>query len=109
MGRVGIAQACWRSSVRGCGPFIVDPDLQGRSLLARQGEMMNERLASLYEGLRPPALHRLRETGDRRDEVMQAPPARPRGAPLPGRRPIRAAGRGCVCPGRLGTRTLPGG
>lgn len=67
---LGIAQACWMFQVRNFGPFIVDSDLQGNSLFAQQGDIVNQRLAGLYEGLKPPALHRFGETDDRRDEVM---------------------------------------
>jgi L(+)-tartrate dehydratase beta subunit len=67
---LGIAQAMWLFEVRNFGPFIVDSDLEGHSLFAQQGEIVNQRIAGLYEGLRPPALHRYGETDDRRDEVM---------------------------------------
>ncbi len=67
---LGIAQAMWLFEVENFGPFIVDSDLAGNSLLAQHGDSVNERLASLYEGLKPPALHRYGETNDRRDEVL---------------------------------------
>jgi len=67
---LGIAQAMWIFDVANFGPFIVDSDLEGNSLFAQQGEMVNARLATLYEGLRPPALHRYGETDDRKDELM---------------------------------------
>jgi L(+)-tartrate dehydratase beta subunit len=67
---LGIAQAMWLFEVENFGPFIVDSDLEGNSLFAQQGDIVNERIAGLYEGLRPPALHRFGETDDRRDEVM---------------------------------------
>lgn len=67
---LSIAQALWMFQVRNFGPFIVDSDLGGNSLFAQQGDIVNERLARLYEGLKPPALHRFGETDDRRDEVM---------------------------------------
>jgi L(+)-tartrate dehydratase beta subunit len=67
---LGIAQAMWLFDVENFGPFIVDSDLAGNSLLADHGDTVNERLASLYEGLKPPALHRFGETSDRRDEVL---------------------------------------
>ena len=67
---MGIAQAMWLFEVADFGPFIVDSDLKGNSLFARHGDEVNERLASLYEGLRPPALHRFGETDDRKREVM---------------------------------------
>lgn len=67
---LGIAQALWMFQVRDFGPFIVDSDLEGNSLFAQQGDIVNQRLAELYDGLKPPALHRFGETDDRRDEVM---------------------------------------
>jgi L(+)-tartrate dehydratase beta subunit len=67
---LGIAQAMWLFEVKDFGPFIVDSDLEGNSLFAQQGDIVNQRIAGLYEGLRPPALHRFGETDDRRDEVM---------------------------------------
>lgn len=70
LGELGIAQAMWLFEVEDFGPFIVDSDLAGNSLFAQQGEMVNRRIAGLYEGLRPPALHRYGETDDRTDEVM---------------------------------------
>jgi len=70
LSELGIAQAMWMFEVENFGPFIVDSDLAGNSLFAQQGEMVNQRIAGLYEGLRPPALHRYGETDDRTDEVM---------------------------------------
>jgi L(+)-tartrate dehydratase beta subunit len=67
---LGIAQALWMFEVQDFGPFIVDSDLKGNSLFAQQGEIVNQRIAGLYEGLKPPALHRYGETDDRCDEVM---------------------------------------
>jgi L(+)-tartrate dehydratase beta subunit len=70
MEELGIAQAMWLFEVENFGPFIVDSDLAGNSLLADHGDTVNERLAGLYEGLKAPALHRFGETSDRRDEVL---------------------------------------
>ncbi len=70
LAELGIAQAMWMFEVENFGPFLVDSDLEGNSLFARQGELVNRRIAGLYEGLRPPALHRYGETDDRTDEVM---------------------------------------
>ena len=67
---LGLAQALWLFDVENFGPFIVDSDLDGNSLFAQQGDIINKRIASLYEGLKPPALHRYGETDDRRDEIM---------------------------------------
>ena len=67
---LGIAQAMWVFRVENFGPFIVDSDLTGASLFARQGDIVNQRIASLYDGLEPPALHRYGETDDRKKEIM---------------------------------------
>ena len=67
---LGIAQALWMFEVQEFGPFIVDSDLAGNSLFAQQGDIVNKRIAGLYDGLKPPALHRYGETDDRTDEVM---------------------------------------
>lgn len=67
---LGIAQALWLFEVRDFGPFIVESDLQGRSLFAQHGEQINAGIARLYAGLKPPALHRYGETDNRQDEVM---------------------------------------
>lgn len=70
LGDLGIAQAMWLFRVENFGPFICDSDLAGNSLFATQGDIVNQRIASLYEGLKPPALHRYGETDDRRREVI---------------------------------------
>ncbi|MGF1477135.1 MAG: fumarate hydratase C-terminal domain-containing protein [Geminicoccaceae bacterium] len=67
---LGVAQAMWLFEVENFGPFIVDSDLQGQSLFAQQGDLVNDKIAALYDGLRPPALHRYGETDDRKKEVM---------------------------------------
>ena len=67
---LGLAQAMWLFEVENFGPFLADSDLEGNSLFAQQGEVINQRIAGLYEGLKPPALHRYGETDDRCDEVM---------------------------------------
>jgi L(+)-tartrate dehydratase beta subunit len=60
----------WLFRVKNFGPFLVDSDLQGNSLFAQQGELVNRNIESLYEGLKEPALHRYGETADRKDELM---------------------------------------
>lgn len=67
---LGIAQAMWMFRVENFGPFIVDSDLTGASLFAQHGDAVNQKIASLYDGLKPPALHRYGETDDRKREVM---------------------------------------
>ncbi len=67
---LGIAQAMWMFEVEKFGPFIVDSDLEGNSLFAMQGELVNQNIESLYDGLKKPTLHRYGETDDRKDELM---------------------------------------
>lgn len=67
---LGIAQAMWLFNVEQFGPFLVDSDLQGNSLFAEQGDLVNKNIESLYDGLRKPALHRYGETDDRKDELL---------------------------------------
>ena len=67
---LGIAQAMWMVEVESFGPFIADSDLQGNSLFERETAKVNEGLGKLYEGSKPPALHRFGETNDREDEVI---------------------------------------
>jgi L(+)-tartrate dehydratase beta subunit len=67
---LGIAQAMWMFEVENFGPFIVESDLEGNSLFAEHGELINAGIEKLYAGLKPPALHRYGETSDRKNEVM---------------------------------------
>ena len=67
---LGIAQAMWLFKVKDFGPFLVDSDLDGNSLFAQQGALVNKNIESLYNGLKEPALHRYGETRDRKDELM---------------------------------------
>ena len=67
---LGIAQAMWVLEVENFGPFLVESDLQGRSLFEEAGEKINERLDDLYAGLKKPALGRYGETTSRDDEVI---------------------------------------
>ncbi|NPC57746.1 fumarate hydratase C-terminal domain-containing protein [Caenimonas soli] len=70
LGELGIAQAMWIFEVENFGPFIVESDLEGNSLFAQHGEVINAGIEKLYAGLKPPALHRYGETNDRKNEVM---------------------------------------
>jgi len=67
---LGIAQAMWVLEVENMGPFIVESDLEGRSLFELSNKAINQNLAKLYEGLPEPVLRRYGETTDRRDEVL---------------------------------------
>lgn len=67
---LGIAQAMWIFEVANFGPFIVESDLEGNSLFARHGALINAGIGKLYAGLKPPALHRYGETDNRSDELL---------------------------------------
>lgn len=68
--KLGIAQAMWLFRVKNFGPFLVESDLDGHSLFAQQGALVNKNLSDLYEGLSEPALHRYGETKNRTDELI---------------------------------------
>ena len=67
---LGIAQAMWLFRVKHFGPFLVDSNLQGQSLFAEQGDLVNRKIDDLYTGLKEPVLHRYGETKDRTDELI---------------------------------------
>jgi L(+)-tartrate dehydratase beta subunit len=67
---LGIAQAMWLLEVENFGPFLLESDLAGNSLFHNAGVAVNERLDSLYDGLKKPALGRYGETTSRDDEVI---------------------------------------
>ncbi len=70
LAEMGIAQALWVFEVERFGPFLVESDLEGNGLFEREGRLVNERTAHLYDGLRQPALRRYGETTSRDDEVI---------------------------------------
>ena len=67
---LGIAQAMWVLEVERFGPFIVESDLEGKSLFERENEKIAKRLPDVYAGTRPPVLKRFGETDDRSDEMI---------------------------------------
>ncbi len=67
---LGIAQAMWLFRVKKFGPFLVDSDTLGNSLFVQQGQLINQNIDALYDGLKAPALHRYGENRDRKDELM---------------------------------------
>jgi L(+)-tartrate dehydratase beta subunit len=67
---LGIAQAMWVLEVEKFGPFLVESDLEGRSLFEQSNRTVNAKLGALYDGLRQPALKRYGETTSRDDEVV---------------------------------------
>jgi L(+)-tartrate dehydratase beta subunit len=60
----------WVLRVENFGPLLVESDLAGNSLFERNNAEINARVAGLYEGLRPPALSRYGETGDKTEELI---------------------------------------
>ena len=67
---LGIAQALWVFEVESFGPFLVESDLAGNSLFARENAALDRRVEALYEGLREPALKRFGEATKRDDELI---------------------------------------
>ena len=67
---LGIAQAMWILKLENFGPLLVESDVDGNSLFERNNEEVNQRVESLYEGLKPPALSRYGETRDKTDELI---------------------------------------
>jgi len=67
---LGIAQAMWVLEVHEFGPFLVESDLQGRSLFERENQRIAEKLPEIYAGTKPAVLKRFGETDDRGDELI---------------------------------------
>jgi L(+)-tartrate dehydratase beta subunit len=66
----GIAQAIWVLDVERFGPFLVESDLEGRSLFERENAKIAPGLEKLYAGTKPATLRRFGETNDKTDEVI---------------------------------------
>jgi L(+)-tartrate dehydratase beta subunit len=56
---LGLAQAVWVLEVEHFGPFLVECDVQGRSLFGLANAEVNETFEKLYDGLPQPALKRI--------------------------------------------------
>jgi len=67
---LGIAQAIWVLEVAEFGPFLVESDLEGRSLFAEQSRRIDQGIDALYAGLKPPALGRFGECVERWKEIL---------------------------------------
>ena len=67
---LGVAQAMWVIEVEKFGPFMVESDIEGNSLFARENAKMAERIDKLYEGTRPAILGRYGETDSQKDELI---------------------------------------
>jgi len=67
---LGLAQAVWVLDVENFGPFLVESDLEGRSLFERENAKIAPGLDALYAGTRPATLRRYGETDDKTEEVI---------------------------------------
>lgn len=70
MEELGIAQAMWVLDVENFGPFLVESDLEGKSLFERENAKVASGLDKLYEGLRPAIMKRYGESDDPKDELI---------------------------------------
>jgi L(+)-tartrate dehydratase beta subunit len=70
LAELGIAQALWVLEVERIGPFLVEGDIEGRSLFALANREINARIDEVYRTLPPPALSRFGEVLSRTDEVV---------------------------------------
>jgi L(+)-tartrate dehydratase beta subunit len=67
---LGLAQAMWVLEVEDFGPFLVECDVQGRSLFGLANAEVNATFQKLYDGLPQPALKRLGEVILPTEEVL---------------------------------------
>jgi L(+)-tartrate dehydratase beta subunit len=67
---LGLAQALWVLEVENFGPFLVECDVEGRSLFAGANAEVNQTFQRLYEGLPLPALKRLGEVVSPTEEML---------------------------------------
>ena len=64
---LGISEALWTFEVDKLGPLLVEGDVQGNSFFTRVNEEINQQLAPLYDGLKPPVFGRMGE--EQRPEI----------------------------------------
>lgn len=67
---LGLAQAVWVLDVEHFGPFLVESDLDGRSLFERENARIAPGLDKLYAGTRPATMRRYGETDNKTDEII---------------------------------------
>jgi L(+)-tartrate dehydratase beta subunit len=67
---LSLAQAVWVLEMEHFGPFLVEYDVQGRSLFGLANAEVNEAFGPLYESLPQPALKRLGEVIVPVEEVL---------------------------------------
>ena len=58
---LGLSEALWVLQLKELGPLLVEGDAKGNSFFTGVNEEINQRLGSLYEGLKPPVFGRLGE------------------------------------------------
>ena len=58
---LGIAEALWVLELNELGPLLVEGDARGNSFFSQVNEEINQRLGTLYEGLKPPVFRRIGE------------------------------------------------
>ena len=58
---LGLSEALWVLELNELGPLMVEGDARGNSFFTGVNEEINQRLGSLYEGLKPPVFGRLGE------------------------------------------------
>jgi L(+)-tartrate dehydratase beta subunit len=68
--QLGLAQAVWVLDVERFGPFLVESDLDGKSLFERENARIAPGIERLYAGTRPATLRRYGETADKTEEVI---------------------------------------
>ncbi|MBI4200508.1 MAG: fumarate hydratase C-terminal domain-containing protein [Chloroflexi bacterium] len=65
---LGISEAIWVLQVKELGPLLVEGDAEGNGFFAQANEEINERLAQVYQGLKPPVFRRIgEEQGPKRE------------------------------------------
>jgi L(+)-tartrate dehydratase beta subunit len=67
---LGMAQAVWVLDVEHFGPFLVESDLDGKSLFERENAKIAPGLDKLYAGTRPATMRRYGETDNKTDEII---------------------------------------
>ena len=67
---LGLAQAVWALDVADFGPFLVESDLAGNSLFARENARIAAGIERLYAGTRPAILSRYGERDDKKKELI---------------------------------------
>jgi len=67
---LGLSEALWVLQLNELGPLMVEGDAKGNSYFAGVNEEINQRLGSLYEGLKPPVFGRLGEEQKPENELF---------------------------------------